>query len=113
MNVLEIHLLQNVASSNLNRDDTGSPKDAFFGGKRRARVSSQCWKRAIRATFAEADLLSTEELGVRTKNVMKCLVDRLVAEGKDREEAQSKVQTALEAVGLSIKTDRGNKGSKN
>lgn len=45
---IEIHLLQNFAPSNLNRDDTGSPKDAEFGGHRRARISSQCIKRAVR-----------------------------------------------------------------
>ena len=45
---IEIHVLQNFAPSNLNRDDTGSPKDAEFGGYRRARISSQCIKRAVR-----------------------------------------------------------------
>jgi CRISPR system Cascade subunit CasC len=39
---LELHLLQNFAPSNLNRDDTGAPKDCEFGGVRRARISSQC-----------------------------------------------------------------------
>src|SRR5437588_675383 len=29
--LLELHILQHFAPSNLNRDDTGSPKDAFFG----------------------------------------------------------------------------------
>ena len=47
---IEIHVLQNFAPSNLNRDDTGSPKDAEFGGYRRARISSQCLKRAVRNT---------------------------------------------------------------
>lgn len=28
--IVEIHALQNFAPSNLNRDDTGAPKDAFF-----------------------------------------------------------------------------------
>ena len=36
---IEYHLIQNFAPSNLNRDDTGAPKDALFGGHRRARVS--------------------------------------------------------------------------
>lgn len=43
---IEFHLIQNFAPSNLNRDDTGAPKDAIFGGYRRARISSQCLKRA-------------------------------------------------------------------
>ncbi len=39
--LIEVHILQNFAPSNLNRDDNGSPKDAIFGGYRRARISSQ------------------------------------------------------------------------
>ena len=38
---IEVHLIQNFAPSNLNRDDTGQPKSATFGGFRRARMSSQ------------------------------------------------------------------------
>ena len=45
---IEVHLIQNFAPSNLNRDDTGQPKSATFGGFRRARISSQCGKRAAR-----------------------------------------------------------------
>jgi hypothetical protein len=39
--LIELHAIQNFAPSNLNRDDTGAPKDCLFGGYRRARVSSQ------------------------------------------------------------------------
>lgn len=46
--LIEIHILQNHSPSNLNRDDTGSPKEAVFGGWKRARISSQCLKRSIR-----------------------------------------------------------------
>jgi CRISPR system Cascade subunit CasC len=46
---IELHLLQSFGPSNLNRDDTNSPKDCEFGGHRRARISSQALKRAIRA----------------------------------------------------------------
>jgi len=38
--LIEIHALQNFAPSNLNRDDTGAPKDGLFGGTRRARIST-------------------------------------------------------------------------
>lgn len=51
--LIEIHALQNFAPSNLNRDDTGAPKDAFFGGRRRARISSQCFKHAVREYFKD------------------------------------------------------------
>ena len=50
---LDIHAIQTVPPSNVNRDDTGSPKTAIYGGARRARVSSQAWKRAMRKYFVE------------------------------------------------------------
>ena len=71
--LIEIHALQNFAPSNLNRDDTGAPKDAFFGGTRRARVSSQCLKRAVRQHFAalvERGALSSDDVAIRTKRVL-------------------------------------------
>ncbi|WP_344272217.1 type I-E CRISPR-associated protein Cas7/Cse4/CasC [Streptomyces hebeiensis] len=73
--ILDIHILQTVPPSNLNRDDTGAPKSAVFGGVRRARVSSQAWKRATRQTFD--DLLPASELGVRTKKVAEALAERI------------------------------------
>ena len=45
---IELHIIQSLPSSNVNRDDTGSPKTATFGGVTRLRVSSQSWKKAIR-----------------------------------------------------------------
>jgi CRISPR system Cascade subunit CasC len=45
---VELHILQNFPPHCLNRDDTNQPKDCEFGGYRRARISSQCLKRAIR-----------------------------------------------------------------
>jgi len=53
MKLIEIHILQTFPVSCLNRDDLNSPKTAVFGGMQRARVSSQCWKRAIREHAAE------------------------------------------------------------
>lgn len=66
--LIQIHILQNYAPSNLNRDDTGSPKDAVFGGFRRGRISSQCLKRSIRRSevfndaFADQGLLASRTL---------------------------------------------------
>ena len=42
---LDVHALETVPPSCVNRDDTGSPKSAIYGGKVRSRVSSQAWKR--------------------------------------------------------------------
>lgn len=75
--LIEIHALQNFAPSNLNRDDTGAPKDAWFGGSRRARVSSQCQKRAVRSYFDQKKregLFNADELAVRTKGCMRLLL---------------------------------------
>lgn len=48
MKLIELHILQSFPVSCLNRDDVGAPKSAIFGGVNRARISSQCLKRAIR-----------------------------------------------------------------
>lgn len=48
---VDIHVLQTVPPSCVNRDDMGSPKTAVYGGTRRARVSSQAWKYAMRKDF--------------------------------------------------------------
>ncbi len=84
---LEIHILQSFAPSNLNRDDTGNPKDTEFGGVRRARISSQCIKRSIRLhpAFQQATRV---ELAVRTKHLTRLLVDSLVKAGKAEDQAQ-------------------------
>jgi CRISPR system Cascade subunit CasC len=55
MRLIELHILQSFPVTCLNRDDVGSPKSALFGGVSRARVSSQCWKRAIRLLAEETD----------------------------------------------------------
>ena len=36
---LDIHAIKTLTPSNINRDDTGSPKTAQYGGVRRSRVS--------------------------------------------------------------------------
>lgn len=45
---VDIHVLHSVPFSNLNRDDNGAPKTVRFGDRNRARISSQCQKRAVR-----------------------------------------------------------------
>ncbi len=88
--LIQIHMLQNYAPSNLNRDDTGAPKDAVFGGVKRGRISSQCLKRSIRrsSVFEEAfrgdDLLAT-----RTKTLPKLIGDELQGLGATPEEVEA------------------------
>lgn len=74
---IEFHLIQNFAPSNLNRDDTGAPKDAIFGGQRRARVSSQCLKRSAREWFCSSSLINNDFLGIRTRHLDRTLISEL------------------------------------
>ncbi|HLJ68624.1 MAG TPA: type I-E CRISPR-associated protein Cas7/Cse4/CasC [Chloroflexota bacterium] len=97
---LEMHILQNFAPSNLNRDDTNAPKQADFGGVRRARVSSQSWKRAMRTAFAADSLLPPEDRGVRTKRLLKAIAERLTALGRPEDEAGQVARSAVVALGL-------------
>lgn len=97
---LEVHVLQNFAPSNLNRDDTNAPKHADFGGVRRARVSSQAWKRAMRENFARQDLIDPEARGVRTKRLLRALTDRLAADGRDPEQARQVARAAIIGLGF-------------
>lgn len=87
---IDVHILQTVPPSNINRDDTGSPKTARFGGVNRSRVSSQAWKKATRDHFLE--YLDENELGVRTKNVI-----RLIAKKAQSYESSLSDEKALEA----------------
>jgi CT1975-like protein len=64
--LIEIHILQNLSPSNPNRDDFGAPKSAYFGGKLRGRISSQCLKRSIRWFDPFREELK-KHLGERTK----------------------------------------------
>lgn len=99
---IEFHLIQNFAPSNLNRDDTGAPKDAIFGGYRRARISSQCLKRAVRQT---AEFPAGHQ-GVRTKKLLELLSEQLRTQfGREAEDMSARIQLALAAAGLAVKED--------
>lgn len=84
--LIQIHILQNYAPANLNRDDTGSPKDAMFGGFRRGRISSQCLKRSLRRSLAFAEAFEKDGLlGIRTKQLPDLIGKELSALGVDAE----------------------------
>ncbi len=104
--LVELHLLQNFAPSNLNRDDTGAPKDCEFGGYRRARISSQCIKRAIRECFRNQALIPSEHLAKRTKRIVSEVSIRLKDKGMDESEAAEVVENALKGVSLKIDDKR-------
>lgn len=76
--LIQIHILQNYAPSNLNRDDSGSPKSAVFGGYPRGRISSQCLKRSIRqsSTFVDA-FKANNLLAARTQRLPQLISNAL------------------------------------
>ena len=88
---VDIHVIQSLPPSCVNRDDSGSPKSAVYGGVRRLRVSSQSWKRAARLYFN--NLLDASDVGVRTKRVAELLAARIA------EDAPDLAESALDLVG--------------
>jgi CRISPR system Cascade subunit CasC len=96
MKHLELHILQSVPVSCLNRDDLGSPKTAFFGGVQRGRVSSQCWKRAIREYAHE---VSPYFQGQRSRLVVEPLRNELVTLGKSEEDALDAAKKIASVIG--------------
>src|SRR5262249_32070337 len=103
--ILELHILQNFAPSNLNRDDTGSPKVYEFGGHPRARISSQCFKRAVRQAFDKEKLIDEANLASRTKRLVDEITKRLKDSGKAEDEARRVVENILNGVKLTVKDD--------
>lgn len=103
--IIELHMLQNFAPANLNRDDTGSPKDCEFGGHRRARISSQCFKRAIRQAFNQQSLIDQSYLASRTKRLVDEITNRLKKDGKGEDDARRVVENILNGVKLTVKDD--------
>lgn len=101
--LVEIHMLQNHAPSNLNRDDTGSPKDAIFGGVRRARISSQALKRAIRRSEIFQHALERAGHGWRTRQLPERVRQILLERGLSEEMAHI---GALKASGFGNKEGR-------
>ena len=99
---IDIHILQTVPPSNLNRDDTGNPKTAIYGGVRRARVSSQAWKKATRSTYKEH--LDQSDLGVRTKRAVELLCERMhrMDANLTADEARVKAAAVFAALGIKL-----------
>ena len=77
--LIEIHMMKNYPHTNLNRDDTGSPKSCTFGGFRRGRISSQCLKRSWRISPLYESLLP--ERGIRTRKLPELVAEELRQRG--------------------------------
>lgn len=103
--VIDIHALQTVPPSLINRDDTGAPKSAIFGGVPRQRVSSQAWKRAIRRYFESE--IGGEAVGKRSKNLPEVIAKRVIELSPE-----FGLEEAIEGVRKLFKAPGGKQGIK-
>jgi CRISPR system Cascade subunit CasC len=87
MKLIELHILQSFPVSCLNRDDVGAPKTATFGGVTRARISSQCLKRAIR--FQAKELCPELFAGKRSKLIVRPIAEAAARHGAPPEKAEA------------------------
>ncbi|MBG9981895.1 type I-E CRISPR-associated protein Cas7/Cse4/CasC [Aerococcaceae bacterium DSM 111020] len=103
---LDIHAIQSVPSSNINRDDTGSPKTAQYGGVTRSRVSSQSWKKAIREYFKENGI--DAEVGVRSLEVVRYVASKIRQQDSDisQEDAMTKAENVIKDAGIKTKDQK-------
>lgn len=100
---LQLHLLTAYPPANLNRDDTGRPKTALFGGIERMRISSQSLKRAWRTSAVFEDVLAGR-VGKRTQRIGKEVEDHLLAQGVDAKRARAAAR-AIASVFGKVKPD--------
>ena len=98
--LVEIHMLKNYAPSNLNRDDTGAPKNCMFGGVQRGRISSQCLKRTWRTSEYFQEEIGKEHLGIRTRCLPDLVLEKLSDSGFP-EEYLNKIRRKLTGIGNS------------
>lgn len=102
---LDIHAVQTVPPSNINRDDTGSPKTAEYGGVTRARVSSQSWKKAVRQYFL--DYGGLKNVGIRSLEIVRYVAEQIAAidESVAQEEAMEMAKKVINSAGITTTKD--------
>lgn len=96
--LVELHSITSHAPANLNRDDLGRPKSAYFGGVQRARISSQAVKRSIRTSHHLSGLLAGG-LSTRSRQIPKEIHKALIAEGLDAERVKKVCEAFIDVLG--------------
>ncbi len=107
---VDIHVLHAVPFSNLNRDNLGTPKQVVYGGTTRARISSQCTKRAARLWLED-----NTDLGraLRTRRLPQLVREALAGEHEfDDEDAKKATEAAFGVAGIKIKEVGDNEDAK-
>lgn len=108
----EIHMLKNYPATNLNRDDTGAPKTCVFGGCTRGRISSQCLKRSWRTSDVFRDDIGIANLGVRTRHLPDCVINKLSAKKDIPAEYLEPLKSQIASI-LKSKKDKETKDKNN
>ncbi|MEW2121577.1 type I-E CRISPR-associated protein Cas7/Cse4/CasC [Streptomyces sp. NPDC005474] len=99
---LDLHILQPVTASNLNRGESGQPKTIKMGDAERAMVSCAAWKRPVRLDMEE----ELGESAARTRMVPPVLAEALRQQGWPDDLADfTAAQVALSAKTGGLKTN--------
>jgi CRISPR system Cascade subunit CasC len=96
---LTLHIVNTIPWSNLNRDDSGTPKRAVIGGVLRGMLSSQSIKRAARTDYE----LRSLDTSVRSTNLAALVADRAQEINPDLE-PKTAIRDAKKLVSGLVKT---------
>ena len=97
--LIQFHVLQNHAPSNLNRDETGAPKSAVFGNVERGRISSQALKRSIRRSTIFSDAFAERGLLANRTNRLPGLIDDALAKLGADEDSRANIIKRIPEIG--------------
>lgn len=100
---LELHIVQSFPPANLNRDENGMPKSTVFGGRPRARISSQCQKRAVRKYYQQYADIDRGHFAQRSRGWLPKLTALLIDSELPEPKAQIAAKLALESLGAKFK----------
>lgn len=104
--IINLHALQAVPASLLNRDSFGAQKTITHGGVARVRVSSQSWKRAMR-TWIREQAVTGGAFAARTNRWPAATAEILAAtHGVEVDVATAKALSVFKGLGFKT-TDRG------
>ena len=100
--MIEVHVVQDMPFGSGNRGGDGRPKYAPWAGRRRVRVSSQAWRRAMRS-FVLNHLSSNQDGRIghawRTRRLPRLVAQSLESKGVDKDQALLLARAAI-AAGL-------------
>ena len=108
---VDIHVIQAVPPSCINRDDNNRPKTSMFGGTLRAVVSSQAWKHAMRKDFPVV-MKNYSNVGYRTQRAKNLVAGniRKINPSISEEDAMDLAEKTLKSAvkNLEIEDDKTN-----